>query len=77
MSLASQKLKIHKWEPRTPDDRRPLPVLFEGQVDLPPEHDAARTAARKRALALVPKAKRVCGASALVGGGFAIVVELG
>lgn len=71
----SQRLVVYRWEPRAPIDRASLPKLYDGPVELPDHHDLARKAAGARALGL-SRGKRVRSCSALVGGGFSVIVEV-
>ena len=71
----STKLVVRRWDRAAALSREALPVIRDTFVDLPVDHDAAREAAKKRAVALT-NAKRVRGVSALVAGGFSVAVEL-
>lgn len=73
-TLSSQHLRVYRWDLDRARTRTPLQVLFEGRVDLPTSHDTARDEAKRRAVSLA-KGGRVKSCSALVEGGFAVVVD--
>lgn len=75
LKTASQKLQIRKWSEDIVRAAKQMPTLLEVMVDLPLEHDAARKAAKERAL-LLARARRVRSCSALSPSGFVVAVEV-
>lgn len=69
------RLQVRKWDESLVKQRLPLPILVETTVELPISVDAARDAARKKALALAKGARRVRSTNALVEGGWVVTVE--
>jgi hypothetical protein len=74
LKTTSTRLQVRKWEHRDADDRRPLPIIKDVRAELPEAHDPAREAAKARAIAL-SGARKARGCSALVDGGFCVIVE--
>jgi hypothetical protein len=69
-----QKVKIHQWDLLKAQTRQVLDILHEKDVMLPEDHDKARKAAEAFACELTGGKINSC--APLVGGGFAIIVEM-
>lgn len=70
----SKPFKVYKWDLARSQKRETLELLLDTQQPFSEDHDAAREDAKAQAVALFGGRARAC--SALVGGGFAIVIDL-